>query len=261
MAAPADWITERRVIVKADPAAVAATVAKRMAGKLVAWTEKGRTVHLSLTGGSMGGGSLRGIRQHPDASRIDWSLVHTWWGDDRFVPHDHPDRNALQSREALLDHIPIPAENIHEMAPSDAGMDLDTAAAAYAAELARFGTDAHPWPVFDICLLGVGPDAHIASLFPDHAEINITDAATAAVRDSPKPPPERITLTRPVINSSSRVWLALAGADKAAALGLVVTGASYQSVPAAGAKGRRRTLVFVDAAAAAQVPQELIERN
>ena len=81
------------------------------------------------------------------------------------------------------------------------------------------------------------------------------------MRDSPKPPPERVTLTRPVINGSRRVWLVLAGADKAAALGLALAGASYASVPAAGAKGRRRTIFFIDEAAASQVPPELIDQE
>ena len=80
------------------------------------------------------------------------------------------------------------------------------------------------------------------------------------MRDSPKPPPERITLTRPVINSSVRVWMVIAGADKASALGLVLAGASYSSVPAAGAKGRKRTVIFVDEAAASEVPPDLIDR-
>ncbi len=105
----------------------------------------------------------------------------------------------------------------------------------------------------------MGPDAHIASLFPDRPEIQIVDRAVVSVRDSPKPPPERVTFTRPVINSSKRVWMVLAGADKAAALGLALAGASYESVPAAGAKGRKRTVFFVDQAAAAQVPPELID--
>ena len=114
------------------------------------------------------------------------------------------------------------------------------------------------WPSFDVCFLGVGPDAHIASLFPDRPEIQVTDSAVLPVRDSPKPPPERVTMTRPVINSSQRVWMVLTGADKASALGLALAGASYGSVPAAGAKGRKRTIFFVDEAAAAQVPSELI---
>jgi 6-phosphogluconolactonase len=261
MTTPVDWVTERRVVVRDDPAGVATTVAKRLVSRLVTWTELGRTVHLSLTGGSTGTATLRAVGAHPDRDSVDWSLVHFWWSDERFVPRDDPERNAVPARAALLDLIDVPAENVHEMAASDDGIDLDEGARAYAAELARFGTADQAWPSFDVCLLGVGPDAHIASLFPDRAEITITDASTAAVRDSPKPPPERITVTRPVINSSKRVWMALAGADKASALGLALAGASYTSVPAAGAKGRKRTVLFVDTAAAAEVPPELIDRD
>jgi 6-phosphogluconolactonase len=261
MATPIDWVTERRVVVKDDAAGVAEVVANRLVARLATWTRKGRTVHVSLTGGSTGGASLRAVGVHPQREGVDWTNVHFWWSDERFVPRADPDRNALLAREALLDHIPVPEANIHEMAATDDGLDLDAAAVAYAHELARFGTPDQPWPTFDICLLGVGPDAHIASLFPDRPEIHLTDVSTAAVRDSPKPPPERITLTRPVINSSTRVWMALAGADKASALGLALAGASYASVPAAGAKGRKRTVLFVDTAAAAQVPPELIDRD
>jgi 6-phosphogluconolactonase len=145
------------------------------------------------------------------------------------------------------------------MAASDAGLTLDEGAAAYAAELARFGDDDRAWPSFAVCFLGVGPDGHIASLFPDRPEITVIDAAVLPVRDSPKPPPERITLTRPVINASKRVWLVLTGADKASALGLALAGANYENVPAAGAKGRKRTVFFVDEAAASEVAPDLID--
>ena len=165
----------------------------------------------------------------------------------------------MQSREALLDHIPVPAENVHEVAAAGEGLTLDEAAAAYAAELARYGTEDHPWPSFAVCFLGVGPDGHIASLFPDRTEVTVTDAAALPVRDSPKPPPERVTLTRPVLNASKRVWLVLTGADKASALGLALAGASYTNVPAAGAKGRKRTVFFVDEAAASEVSPDLID--
>jgi 6-phosphogluconolactonase len=263
MSTPTDWLTARRVVVRPDPAGVAAVVAHRLVCKVSGWMQRDAPVHLSLTGGSTGIATLRAVGAHERVGEIDWSRVHVWWSDERFVPRAHGDRNAGQAREALLDHIDIPAGNVHEMAASDDGIELDAAAAAYAAELARFTPEgsADPWPSFDICLLGVGPDAHIASLFPDRHEIHITDVAAVAVRDSPKPPPERVTLTRPVINSSARVWMALAGADKASALGLALAGASYASVPAAGAKGRKRTTLFVDSAAAEQVPPELIDRD
>lgn len=255
----AEFFTEKRVVISADPAALAESVAARCVGRLEKRSKERRTVHVSLTGGSMATLVLDAVARHPKRDRIDWSLVHFWWSDERFVPRGHADRNDKLARDALLDLIEIPSGNLHTMGASDDGVELDAAAEAYAAELARFGTADEPWPSFDVCFLGVGPDAHIASLFPDRPEIQVTDRAVLAVRDSPKPPPERITLTRPVINASKRVWMVLAGADKASALGLALAGASYESVPAAGAKGRKRTVFFVDAAAARQVPPHLID--
>lgn len=254
----AEFSNEKRVVVAPDPDALAEAVADRFLTRVVKRSTD-RDTHVSLTGGSMGAAVLAAVARDPRSATVDWSRVHFWWSDERFVPAGSADRNELQSREALLDHIAVPAANIHAAPTSDEGLDLDAAAARYADELARFGDADRPWPSFDVCFLGVGPDAHIASLFPDRPEIHITDRAVVAVRDSPKPPPERVTMTRPVINSSRRVWLVIAGADKAAALGLALAGASYASVPAAGAKGRKRTIFFVDDAAAAQVPAELID--
>ncbi|MDT0157380.1 6-phosphogluconolactonase [Microbacterium sp. ARD32] len=251
----------KTVVVEATPQSLAARVADRFLTRIIARTRNGRIAHICLTGGSMGGAVLTAAASDERVSEIDWSLVHFWWGDERFVERDAPDRNSLQSRSALLDALPVPAENIHEVAAPSDGVTLDEAAASYAAELARFGKHGDPWPSFAVCFLGVGPDGHIASLFPDRAEVTVTDAAVLPVRDSPKPPPERVTLTRPVLNASKRVWLVLTGAEKASALGLALAGASYASVPAAGAKGRRRTVFFVDEAAAAEVAPELIDRD
>ncbi|WP_417511507.1 6-phosphogluconolactonase [Microbacterium sp.] len=251
---------EKLVVVEPTPAAVAARVADRFLTRVKARTRNGRIAHIALTGGSMGPAVLQSVAAHAKVAQIDWSLVHFWWGDERFVARESADRNALQSRNALLNHISVPAENVHEAPASDSGLTLDEAAAAYAAELARFGTEDEPWPSFAVCFLGVGPDGHIASLFPDRTEVTETDASVLPVRDSPKPPSERVTLTRPVINSSKRVWLVLTGADKASALGLALAGASYTNVPAAGAKGRKRTIFFVDEAAAAEVAEDLIDQ-
>lgn len=250
---------EKRVVVASTPAALADHVADRFLTRVRARTRNGRIAHIALTGGSMGAAVLRAVAVHPRIDRIDWSLVHFWWGDERFVAATDSDRNAVQAREALLDHIPVPADNVHEVAAADSGVTLDEAADAYAAELAQFRTEDQAWPSFAVCFLGVGPDGHIASLFPDRSEVTVTDAAALAVRDSPKPPAERVTLTRPVINASKRVWLVLTGADKASALGLALAGASYTSVPAAGAKGRKRTVFFVDEAAASEVSEDLID--
>ena len=252
---------EKTVVVKTTPQALADHVADRFLARVRARTKNGRIAHIALTGGSMGGAVLSAVRAHPRVGELDWSLVHFWWGDERFVPRADADRNALQARTALLDHIEVPGENVHEVAASDSGMTLEESAADYASELARFGHEDHPWPSFAVCFLGVGPDGHIASLFPDRAEVTVTDVAALPVRDSPKPPPERVTLTRPVINASKRVWMVLTGADKASALGLALAGASYTSVPVAGAKGRKRTVFFVDDAAAAEVSPDLIDQT
>lgn len=258
----AEFTNEKRVVISTDSAALADSVAERFVKRLAKCTADGKTAHVSLTGGSMGSAVLARAAAQKRIDRVDWSLVHFWWSDERFVAHDADDRNEKQAREALLNDLAIPAENVHAMPAGDDGIDLDAAADRYAAELARFPQrDGTPWPSFDVCFLGVGADGHIASLFPDRGEILVTDRVALCVRDSPKPPPERVTLTRPVINGSKRVWLVLAGADKAAALGLALAGASYASVPVAGAKGRKRTVFFVDEAAASQVPPELIDQE
>ena len=252
---------EKRVVISPDPASLAESVAARFLSRVAKRTDDGKLAHISLTGGSMGSAVLAAAARSDRVDRIDWSLVHFWWSDERFVPRGDADRNDQQARDAFLDRLDIPETNIHAPLTSDEEPDLDAVAAAYARELAVFPGPDGPWPSFDVCFLGVGPDAHIASLFPDRPEIQITDRSVVAVRDSPKPPPERITMTRPVINGSKRVWLVVSGTDKASALGLALAGASYESVPAAGAKGRRRTVFFVDEAAASQVPPDLIDRE
>ncbi|MCH6229738.1 6-phosphogluconolactonase [Microbacterium sp. CFH 31415] len=252
---------EKRVVISPDPPTLAEAVAARFLGRVAKRVDEGKLAHIALTGGSMGSAVLAAAARSPRVETIDWSGVHFWWSDERWVPKGHDDRNEQQSRAALLDALDIPAGNLHVAPASDDGLDLDAAADVHAEELARFAGSEGPWPSFDVCFLGVGPDGHIASLFPDRPEILVTDRAVLGVRDSPKPPPERLTMTRPVINSSKRVWMVIAGADKASALGLALAGASYASVPAAGAKGRKRTVFFVDQAAAANVPPELIDRE
>ena len=154
-----------------------------------------------------------------------------------------------------------PTANVHPFPASDSGMTSTRPPTSTRPSSREHGVDGLEHPIFDIVFLGVGPDGHIASLFPHRSGIQVTDRTVIPVRNSPKPPPERLSLTRPVINSSQRVWLVLAGADKASALGLALAGASCDEVPVAGIKGRRRTVFFVDADAAAEVPESLIARD
>ena len=253
--------TEKRVVVSTDGDTLAHDVADRLLVRLIRRSLAGKTSHIALTGGVIGTEVLRAVGAHPRRDEVDWSRVHLWSGDERFVPAGDDDRNDRAARRAFIDQIDIPAENVHVMPAATGEIDVDAAAAAYAAELARYGDDDRPWPSLYLVFLGVGPDGHIAALFPDRGEIQITDLAVTPVRDAPKPPAEQLTLTRPVINSARCVWLVVSGGDKAAALGLALAGASYETVPAAGAKGVKRTLFFVDEAAAANVPAELIDQE
>lgn len=248
----------RRVLVHADKQTLAGSLAARFITKAVDLLDSQPVVNVVLTGGSVGIGVLAAIDGSPARDSIDWSRVHLWWGDERWLPEGDAERNDAQARTALIDQLAIPAGNVHPFAASDAGIELDAAAAAYATELAAHAEEGRETPRFDITFLGVGPDGHVASLFPDAPGVRVTDATVIPVRNSPKPPPERLSLTLPVINSSDRVWLALAGPDKASALGLALAGASPFEVPVAGVEGRLRTVFFVDQEAAAEVPEELI---
>lgn len=256
--------TERRVLVYQDRDQLTASVAKRFLSRTRELLESQETVHVVLTGGTVGTGTLAAVSASKDRDRVDWSRVHLWWGDERWVARDDAERNELQAREALLETLlalperGLVADHVHGYPAPEDGIGLDDAAVRYADELRRFARPGEDHPRFDITFLGVGPDGHVASLFPERAEVSVTDTSVVPVRNSPKPPAERLSLTRPAINSSVRVWLVLAGTDKASALGLALAGASYNEVPAAGAKGRKRTVFFVDQDAAAEVPDSLI---
>lgn len=250
---------ERRVIVHPDRDALVAAVATRFIKKTADLIDEFGQASVVLTGGTAGIGVLAAINASPKRDKVDWSKVNVWWGDERWLPAGDAERNDQQARDALLDHVPLSPERVHPFAASDAGLDLDAAADAYAAELAAHAMNGSTLPWFDITFLGVGPDGHIASLFPEQPGIRERERTVIPVRNSPKPPPERLSLTLPVLNSSARIWLVLSGPDKASALGLTLAGASMNEVPAAAIEGRRRTLFFVDAEAAREVPENLID--
>ncbi len=249
---------ERRVLVHPDKQALIGSVAARFITKTLDILDELGSANIVLTGGSVGIGVLAAINESSARDTLDWSRVHFWWGDERWLPAGDAERNDQQAFDALLSHIDIPAANIHPFPASDGPLDLDAAAAHYAVELAAHAEEGAELPRLDITFLGVGPDGHIASLFPNRSGIQVTDSSVIAVRNSPKPPSERLSLTRPVLNHSDRVWLVLAGSDKAPALGLALAGASRDEVPVGGVKGRKRTVFFVDRDAAAEVPEALI---
>jgi 6-phosphogluconolactonase len=249
-------VGEASVVVHADPDVLAHAAAARLAVRLLdAQSERGSAT-VVLTGGGIAAKTYEALREAPTREAVDWSRVDFWWGDERFLPRDHPDRNETQARAALLDALPVDPSRVHPMPPSDGpdGNDPEAAAARYAEELAaaaRPGTARLPH--FDVVLLGIGEDGHVASVFPEHPVVYET-RPVAAVRGSPKPPPTRITLTLPAINTAEEAWLIAAGAGKASAVGMALAGGGGPvQVPAAGVRAVERTFWLLDRAAAAEV--------
>lgn len=226
---------------------VAAAAAARLITRLVDLQSDRGVPSLALTGGGVGIATLRQVAASPARDAVAWRSVDIFWGDERFVPADSDDRNEKQARGALLDHIDVDPDRVHAMAPSDGrfGDDPDAAAADYARLLAAR-------PPMDIVLLGMGEEGHVASVFP-HSPALRAEGAVVAVRDCPKPPPTRVSLTLPTIRAASEVWLLVAGSGKAEAIGMALRGATPAEVPAAGAQGARRTLWMLDRAAASRL--------
>lgn len=212
-----------------------------------------------LTGGTIADSVHRSLSGSPARDAVDWSRVDLWWGDERFLPAGDADRNETQAREALLSALPLDASRVHAMPSSDQhNGDPEAAAAAYADELAAAARpeDSGSTPVFDIVMLGVGPDGHVASLFPQMPAL-ADDRAVTAVRGAPKPPPTRLTLTLATLGRAREVWFVVSGDEKSGAVRRALSGARPEQVPAAGPRGRQRTLWLLDSTAAGQLPQGL----
>ncbi|MFP8906247.1 glucose-6-phosphate dehydrogenase assembly protein OpcA [Streptomyces atacamensis] len=252
-----------QVVVHPDSERMARATAARLVTVIAdAQTARGRA-HVALTGGRNGNALLAALAQAPGRDAVDWSRVDLWWGDERFLPDGDPDRNHTQAREALLDALALDPSRVHPMPASDGphGDDVDAAAEAYAAELAAAADgasgDGGPGgavPAFDVLLLGLGPDTHVASLFPGHQAAKETGRTVVGVRQAPKPPPTRISLTLPAIRAAREVWLLAAGEDKAEAAAGALAAGDPARTPAAGARGRERTLWILDEKAAALLP-------
>jgi 6-phosphogluconolactonase len=237
----------------ADADALVVAAGDRLVGAITSAIDARGSAYVVLTGGGTGVKLLGHLRDH--GGGIEWSKVHLFWGDERYVPSSDAERNDKQAREALLDHVDIPAANVHAMPANDGefGDDLDAAALSYEQVLAANAHDGARAPDFDVHLLGMGGEGHVNSLFPHTPAIREQSRLVVGVTDSPKPPPRRITLTLPAVTRSREVWLVVAGADKADAVAAALGGAEAEDVPAAGAVGRDATLWLLDEAAAANL--------
>ena len=249
------------VVYRDGPLLAQAVAARLVTGLTDAFAARGGA-SVVLTGGGIGTKVLAELAAAPARDAIDWPHLDIWWGDERFVPAGDPDRNETGARAALLDHVGVDPARVHPMPGPDGpdGDDPEAAAARYASWLAdaaradEAGPDGHgPVPSFDVLMLGIGPEGHVASLFPGLPTLGDT-RPVVAVRNSPKPPPTRLSLTLPSLQAAREVWILASGEEKADAVALALTGEGPAPVPAAGARGRQRTLFLLDGAAAAKVP-------
>src|SRR5579863_1626231 len=177
---------------------------------------------IALSGGNTPKELYGLLGSEPYKSQIDWQLVDIFWSDERCVPPDDAESNYNMAHEVLLRHIPIPAAQVHRM-PADQP-DRDAASLAYTQEMQRvFGTNGIPG--FDLLQLGMGPEGHTASLFPHQPSLHETERLVMPV-SVPKPPPDRLTFTPPILNAARNVLFLVTGADKADALQAVIEGPS-----------------------------------
>lgn len=260
---------QRNILVYDTEETLIQTVAARLLLRISDLLTAQDRVDVALTGGTDGIAVLAAAAQSPLCAAVDFSRVHFWWGDERFVRSDDGDRNALQAREAWLDALiasgELPEANVHEMpaetrtaeavsSASDAENDAVLLAAAreYQAELER---ELGPEGTLDLALFGVGPDGHFASLFPGHDEVLSTDPAVKSlgVAHSPKMPPLRVTLTVPFIQSTDFVWVFASGERKSDAVGRALYEADHANVPSSYARGKEESLWMIDRAAAANL--------
>ena len=204
---------------------------------------------VALTGGSMGSAIFASLLQTPGRGEVNWSQVYVWWGDERYLPAGDTNRNDTQNDEAGLSQLGLDGGKVFRVEGPDASASAEASASSYANTVRGFGRGE-----FDVVLLGVGPDGHVASLFPHHPAQRITDAVAVAVHNSPKPPPDRVSLTFDCLNRTREVWFLVAGPDKADAVAAALApDADRWDVPASGVRGSVATHWLLDEAAAANL--------
>jgi 6-phosphogluconolactonase len=244
------------VVVHRDAAVLAEAVAARLLTRLADAQASRGWASVVLTGGTIGIAALEAVRRSPARAAVDWSRVDVWWGDERFVDPSSDDRNELQARRALLDDLVLDPARVHPMGSPAAFPTAEEAADAYAAELAAAAAPGLDVPLIDVLLLGMGPEGHVASIFPESPAAH--DERTAfAVHDCPKPPPTRVSLGFSALQEAREVWVIVAGAEKATAVSMALGGAGQVQVPAAGARGSAGTLWLLDEPAAQQLRRTL----
>jgi 6-phosphogluconolactonase len=235
-----------RIEVQPDATTLATAVAGELLTRLADAQAAGHDPQIALTGGGIAEAVHRELARLSPGSGVDWTRVVVWWGDERFVDRDSEDRTAKGARAAVLDSLG--ATRVHEVPSSDDAADVAAAAAAYSDAIRTHGAGE-----LDVVMLGVGPDGHVASLFPGHPALE-ADGIAEGVTASPKPPPERVTLTFATLNRARAVWFLVSGEPKAAAVAAALApDGTVQEIPARGVSGRDETIWFLDHEAASRL--------
>lgn len=233
------------IIVHADAGSLVEAVTGRLLAHIVTSQQNGDTVNVVLTGGRAGVAICDALAH--SASAVDQGRLSLWWGDERYLPMGDPDRNDVQS-QTLLDAMP--GATIERVPGPDLTASAEISAQEYAARIGSITPD--------VTLLSLGPDGHVASLFPEHPALTVQDMLAVAVHGSPKPPPTRVSLTLEGLCRSREIWILASGAEKAEAVRLSLDAhAGFMQAPSVAARGTVRTLILLDRDAASLLPEGL----
>ena len=234
-------MTRLPLIIEDSLPALSARVVADLTALISERTSSGSDFHVSLTGGRLGNQIVHDLFQVPEINANP--RLHIWWSDERYVPLGHEDRNDLPvpqvAREGKV--------HIHSVRGPDTSESPQASAEQYSQELHLATTTRFcaTNTLMDVTVLGIGPDGHVASLFPHSAQLDSTHG-TIAITDSPKPPPVRVTWTYPTLNASEQVWIVATGADKAEAIQAVLDGADFRDIPAVAVHGTVSTHIMID---------------
>lgn len=244
--------------------ALAAAVSERLIALVVAAQRARGSASLVVTGGRVMKQVLTSLANAGSDTGTDWSTVDVWWGDERWVPAGTEGAEGRNDMEfaPVADAAPFDPARIHRMPATGDFPTVEAAADAYAEALAASALDrgeTGPVPQFDVAILGVGEDGHCASLFPGAPGTTVTDRSVIAVHDSPKPPPDRLSLTFPSLDAAAEIWFVTAGDGKADAVAAALTGGVRPTeVPSSAPRGRRATRWLIDEAAASRLPSDFV---
>jgi len=240
-----------RVEVHESRSDLATSVAGAFLRLLTVRQARGDVPQVALTGGTIADEIHREVARLAPGSEVDWNRVEFFWGDERFVAPDSDERNARLARTDFLDRLGVDPARVHEIPSTADASDVEAAATAYGDRVRSAGHGR-----FALVMLGVGPDGHVASLFPGSSQLDVDDRVAVAVTGSPKPPPERVSLTFAALNRADEVWFVVSGADKAEAVGraLSTPPPDVHEIPAVGVRGEIETIWFLDRESASRVP-------